>query len=368
MDTHYERVMRVRCRLPVDDLHATCLRLSESGRELAIIDAIRQAASPGAHGTFQELVDGDCGQKVMLYLSSVVLALGIEDLESMRGELMTQMLMAWQLVRHEDAGKRVYVVSPGLQRRLLATELRGLRCGDVRLPYPCVYVEVDPALGFRVWHEVTGWHELYGVYLTEDAGGLRFFTCGLGKEGGDIDDSLSHFHLDLSDAERPLDDALDALFSRVVMGEAKWAREQGFGQAHMDELIDSWRRPFKWAMALLFYLTHGDPEVEHVELDDELRALYRRRERARGKKRERIDARIHERRPRPRIVVGRGVKVDKRLPKTAGEARTLLVRSLVAGHWQRYHVGPGRAETVFKFREPFWRGQGPEGPIVHEVR
>jgi len=31
-------------------------------------------------------------------------------------------------------------------------------------------------------------------------------------------------------------------------------------------------------------------------------------------------------------------------------------RTLVSGHWRRFAVGKGRVDRVWKYVEPFWRG------------
>lgn len=361
--THAQRTLSQRAPAIVgDDLHGLCMDLARSGRELAIIDAMRAYAEPSAHGTFDELINSRRGRHMIDYLKSIFVALGAGN----SGQLTTQMLVSWQLVRYESVGSRAYVTSPGLARRLLATELRGLRCGDLRLPYDCVYVDVDPGLGFRVYNESTGWHRLYGVYLTEDMG-VRVMTCGEGKVNKH-DDALSHFHLDtLTDPERPLEDVIDALRRRVMAEDEKWIRDQGMTDVARDELFDSWVAPFHWVLNLIFYVTHAHPG-EFVETNPELAALYRRLKKARGTKARRLRERARALTSSQRIVVGRAVTVDPRLPRTTSESRTLLRRTLVAGHWQRYRVGPGRVDTRWNFREPFWRGAGEEGPRTHEVR
>ena len=156
---------------------------------------------------------------------------------------------------------------------------------------------------------------------------------------------------------------LDKLFDRL-----DFEKQSCFNGVDYEDLIDSWRRPFLWALNLIFYLTHSTPEIEHIELNSELRALYRRREKALGKKRDKLAARIRELPSRSRIVVARSLTEDPRLPRTAQEARVLLKKTLVAGHWQRYHTGAGRANIEWRFRAPFWRGAGEEGSAVHEVR
>jgi len=370
METHYEKVITGTPKAslaPYDgDLAKACLAMAQKGRSECCVKLMAEFARPDASGSFLAYAESERGQAMAQYIDNMITLTG-RSIGSRSGEITTQLLMAWQFARYENGGLRTYVVEPGLQRRLLATELRNIRCQDLRLPYPCIYVCMDEALGFRVYNEGTGWHSLVGIYLTEDDGGLRVMTCG---KGDGLDDALSHFHLPLAkDPEAPLDDVLDALANRVRTQDKAWAESQGMGSAAIDDLLDSWFSAFKWVMNLVFYVTHSEPG-ENIEMNKEARRLWQRASKLpRGPKRKSLVARANALPSRQRIVVGRGVKVDKSLPRSTGEVRALLTRTLVAGHWQRYAVGPKRAKREWRFKEPFWRGQGSEeGSNVHEVR
>jgi hypothetical protein len=282
------------------------------------------------------------------------------------GQLTTNVNMLWHLANYVRGGKRTYVVAPGLARRLLVTELRGLCGDDLGLPYPSLYVVIDPELGFKTWNPDTGWHRVTGAYMAQDGDRRwRILICAQGAQGRpEWDDALSAFDLNLTGT---VDAALDELRQRVSHNDQDYNRACGL-PPRADEIVDDWVAVFKWLLNLIMFVTHADAaDLEHVDANAEAQALFARAQRAQGKKRERLHARLRELPRRPRIVVGARVVVDERWPLTTGQARTLLVRTLVAGHWQRYHVGTGRQDTVWRFRQPFWRGQGDEGPTVHEV-
>jgi len=340
-----------------DDIGGTILNLSLS-HPLVVVDAVREYLRGAAHSTFLDLENSDRGQKFI----DVMFRLMGQKMPP--NEVSTQIMIAWQCVRFQDAGERTYVVSRGLSRRLLATELRGVRCEDLRLPYPSIYIAVDPDLGFSVFNHVTGFHPLYGVYVTEDANGWRLMLCADGE--GD-DDALTHFHVVL-DHDGPVDESLAALRAHVLDKDSDWARQQGMSGADVGSLVDDWFSIFRWVMNLVFYVTHVEPG-DHVETNFALTRLRERAKKAEGRKRQKLLARAREKKSARHIVVGAQVKVDQSMPKTTGETRALLLKTLVAGHWQRYAVGPGRVDRAWRFKEPFWRGQGPEqGSNVHEVR
>jgi hypothetical protein len=326
-----------------------------SERPLAVVDMIREYLRPDCVGAFVDVQKTERGQDVLGLLSAIM-----GDVEN---EISTQLVVAWQCVRYENAGRRTYTVGQGLGRQLLATELRGVRCDDLRLPYATIYVVVDPGLGFRVFNQHTGMHPLYGAYVTDDAGGWRLMLCG-GGQGHD--DALTHFHVNLT-AFESVDASLGALRDHVMRGDSDWARQQGMSGADVGALVDDWFSIFRWLMNLVFYVTHVEPG-DHVETNLELSRLRERARKATGKKREKLLARAREQKSVRHIIVGQRVRVDPSMPANTGQARTLLRRTLVAGHWQRFAVGPGRVDRKWKFREPFWRGSGEEVPRRHEVR
>jgi hypothetical protein len=339
-----------------DGIGDTILNLSLD-RPLAVVDAVREYLRADAGAGFRDL---ELSPRTQNFIDVMFRLMGQKMPPN---EVSTQIMIAWQCVRYEQAGKRTYVVSRGLARRLLATELRGVRCHDLRLPYPSIYIAVDPDLGFRVFNHATGFHPLYGVYVTEDAGGWRLMLCG---DGVGDDDALTHFHVNLT-AFESVDAALRALRAHVLDKDSDWARQQGMSGADVGALVDDWFSIFCWVMNLVFYVTHVEPG-DHVETNLALTRLRARAQKARGKKRDRLLARARGHKNVEHIIVGAQVKVDPAMPKTTGETRALLLKTLVAGHWQRYAVGPGRVDRRWVFKEPFWRGQGPEGSNVHEVR
>jgi hypothetical protein len=66
------------------------------------------------------------------------------------GDLISnQTALACHAVHHAHAGRQVYGVSPGLAALLRATELRGLTCDDLRLPFAHLVelgAELEPKL------------------------------------------------------------------------------------------------------------------------------------------------------------------------------------------------------------------------------
>ena len=383
-DTHFERNSRfaswAKKRLEEAGFAETIVEALQNN-PLAAVDVLREHMRPVVDMSFRDVTLTPQFSLINSFVSWVAeQAQKHGDTRAFEGEVLTQSIVAWHTGRYDENGRQTYVPTSALSRLLLSTELRGLKCADMTLPYPSLYISVAPELGFTVHNEQTGAHPLYGMYITNDTvderKGWRVLLCGdrNSVSKGDWDDALSHFYLDFSDDEKPVAEAVSEVFNMVRSKGPEWCRRQGMKDTDLEEIIESWEASFKWAMNLLFYVTRPDfKDLEHVEANEEAAALWRRMENApRGsKKRDRIRDQYRAAPKRPRILVGRRVVVDDRLPRSRSEARqAIMIRTLVPAHWQRYRIGAGRAETVWKQKDPYWRGPDDVEPIpsqVHEV-
>lgn len=283
------------------------------------------------------------------------------------GSRLLTLVAHYHLLTFEMAGKRVYDVSPGLGEKLAHTELRGVMCSDLRLPYEAIYLIVPKLAGLRVWNEETGWHSLVGVYLAEDryvlggstssVRGWRIFVVGEGRNNDDLDDAVYFFTIALPD-DQTVDEALKALSVRMVQ-DIERANRNGRQLRGPDE--NSWRSIFKWSMNAMLYTTWTDPG-EHWISNKEARQLWDRIQKAKGKKRGELHKRFASLDPKRRIILGKGIIVDRRLPKESEEASergsssSSVVRVRVSGHWRNQAYGKGRSEHKLIWIEPFWRG------------
>jgi len=383
-DTHYERNSRNASwakKLLAKEGFAKAIVAALEDKPLAATDVFREHMRPVANLSFQEVTETQEFAMIHNFVEWIAKrSAQVGGKQAYQGEVLTQSIVAWHTARFDLNGRQTYVPSEPLARLLLSTELRGLKCSDMTLPYPSVYIAFDSKLGFEVHNEQTGAHPLYGMYITDDSvgerRGWRVLLCGDRNDASTVeyDDALSHFFLDFSDGNQPVAEAVSEVFALVRSKGPEWCRQQGMKDSDLEEIIESWEASFKWAMNLLFYVTRPDfKDMEHVEANDEAAALWRRMQNAPkgSKKRERILDQYRATPKRPRIVVGRRVVVDERLPRSRSEARTAIhVRTLVPAHWQRYHVGAGRAEIVWKPKDPHWRGPEDVPTVssqVHEV-
>ena len=313
---------------------------------------------------------------------------------SPQGEALIQGVMGWMVARQVESGE-VLVPTPGLAQRLLLTRLRGLLAEDVRLPTPTCYVVIPETLGFRIHNPDGHWHPVIGAYLAEDVQGrqpgIRVLLVagpapGLKGPEADIDDALAHFFIPLPEGQT-LTACLESFVRSLVPETATAAdridRNLPTDDETLDRLTRSWTAVFEWIVNVVFYATSAECEREHVDANPEARRLWAKIQRLpkRSRARSRAQSALSRVERRPRTVLGASVRVDRTLPRSwDGEAEKrpekgspLAVRVRVSGHWQRYAVGPGRAERKWIWRAPHWRGPkgGPEkipGPRVLSFR
>ena len=295
-----------------------------------------------------------------LELAAMMQALGIENnyqntheflktLPITGGQMVERTMVLLRLYR--QSGCREYEVGPGATQRFLLTDLRGIKNEDFKAPYeafsvwlPSGFLEAhgQEIVGFMLSHkECSDGHVwMCATIARHEMVSIQMFTFENGKT---VRESLDDF------AATPCT----------------------CGHCDPDEYIAEEEQHVRWLTNFLFYVTRPDASLYFHEENRDLVRLQKRLTKARGKKREKIREQIKDQVSNRVIVVGRDIVLDKTLPVTSREARgALKVRTLVAGHWQRYHVGEQRADVVWKFRNPFWRGPeaGVEGTSMHEVR
>lgn len=263
--------------------------------------------------------------------------------------------MQYQMASHSRAGRQVYEVSAGLADRLRHTELRGLHADDLQLPHPSIYIKVPPAADLKIWNEISSWHDVVGIYVTEDDMGdlraWRFLVCGeskpiaLGNGIVDDNDALVYFHIPLP-KEMLLKDALllcDEHTKSDMMKNASAGKT-------FNKNEDEWRNIFQWAMNVVLYATMEGAELEKYYANRDYAHLHARRQKAKSpQKRKRINDQIRSLDPIRRIALGRSISINR-------EGWELTVRVRVDGHWRNQPYGPGRMYRRRQWIEPYWKG------------
>lgn len=241
---------------------------------------------------------------------------------------------------------RCYRVNPHLARRLHHTELRGVHAGDLRLPYPAIYIEIPRELGLQIWNTESGWHDLIGCYVVEEpAPDRKWWIMCWGEPKGEIapgiaDDALVYWAMRLPDDQWTVDQIIADTASPKPLD----IRVNDWQKRYQHFNLQPWPDIFRWIMNLMVYVTSSDARIA---LDPASEKAYRERQRGRTPEKRRA-AEYRWRRLGHTMIVGQGVKPL--------EHHELTVRTLVTGHWRHVVCGARGQDRKLNWIQPYWRG------------
>jgi hypothetical protein len=265
----------------------------------------------------------------------------------------------------EQEGRRSYRVSPGLAEKLNNTLLKGLKCSDLRLPYKAIYIEASDNLAFRLWNEMSEWHEFEGAYLCvgpsylppfgratvdeieklhEKVRALHVLLTGKPKSDILMDDATFNFSIRLPD-DADLDEQLQEVDRLDLKGEA--------GEN------SSWHHIMQWLVNVVIYSTWSDCERDHLWVDPQAQSLWQKLKKAKGKKASRLQKQLDGCKQTRYYLLGKSIKIDRTALGTGrkgAKGTKLTVQFRVAGHWRKQPHGPGRKERKLIWIDPFWKG------------
>jgi hypothetical protein len=281
---------------------------------------------------------------------------------------------------------------------LLATKLKGVKAGDVKLPLPGFYIELPPGL-MTLLNNLTGEHVVRAISVCEgvtspDAiqeGALTYFEfpekvaygrrllimvyCDPNENSDNPeDDNLLYFSLPLYDDEMTIEDMLE--HDREVAG-SDWRDEKVGGtfagvprtNLQIRNVLQS------FVVNFLIYLSSPEADVTHKHAD-------RIRQLRKGKKRKSTRARqaVERLKAQPSWVVGSRVVVDPDVRESVRHAGTSrgpqkAVNVQVMGFWRRQWRGkktpekPKGQEWYWKWIKPFVRNKVEGQPVLgHEYK
>lgn len=381
IQTHFERTSAVR-RPHMREAESILARFPKA--EDIVTHIMGQfASSPHAAGaTLEMLVDREIVRRRHLPYAEIIREIERAEfhrqLTVMAGNaahnLAVTYAQAWHLRRFQDAGERVYEVSPGLASRLARTKLTGLTtdnlCDTAVLPYDAIYIAIPPEAGLTVENIDSGTHPVEGMYVTRDTmlgiPAWRIMVIGSPKDGNIYDDAIFHFILPLPKGVS-LDVALDAEHERI-MGRIN---NGGIFNEAEKKCIDLMPGFFRFAMNTVFYATSADARRRTGwNHPNAARLLEQAVKHKKGThKGDRARAALKAARLMPRTFLGDGLPVLAGAG-SSGSHGPLIVRTLVEGHWRNQAHGPRHSLRKLIFIDPFWRGpeDAPESIPTHVLR
>lgn len=273
----------------------------------------------------------------------------------------------------EREGRRTYRVSDGLATKLNHTILKGLKCSDIRLPYEALYIERPKEdLGFRIWNEMSGWHEFEGAYLCMGPTYVPPFDKLNQDEVHLIREEVRSLHVLMTGG--PKGDILmdDAVLNFTIKLPDDADLETQVKETQLTDLYsvggDYWEEILRWLINVMIYATWNDCERDHLWVDPEAQKLWEKLKKAKGKKAGKIQKQLNGRKQDRYYLLGKSIKINRtvlREGKGTGSRGPVTVQSRVAGHWKKQAHGPGRKERKLIWIDPYWRG--PEDSPVHEA-
>lgn len=333
---------------------------------------VSAAMAVAENGDYSTVYYAEPAQRFVMSLAGMAEKAGLAT--SAKGAAAGQFAICYHMLNYQKHGKHTFRVSDGLAMLLALTELRGLRCEDLKLPFPSLYLEVPETLNFRIYNSMTGWHTVEGLYLSEDNsdstlvpqakpdGKRSWRVCVVGKDNENsidkYDDALVYFSIPLIEGTT-VDEALKVMADRVHFN----SKDDSALREEQTDSLTEWTAIFRWAMNVMVYATTPDAEHDVIRDNEDAESIWRRIQKLPkiSKKRDDLKAKLKGMDQQFRDLYGKSVKVTPALRsmfehRQQGAGKPLMVRTLVSGHWMRFAVGEGRKERVWKFRQPFWRG------------
>jgi len=302
-------------------------------------------------------------------------------------------IMTWVATRLRSIShtSNWFVPSDPLTFQLLATDLRGVVVGDLKLPVSSFYVELPDGV-FYLHQKATGWHSIRYLVVTEGEvteqtaeahGKLNLQAPKLGKRlliemyGTPNENSTTPFEdmwafhsYQIGD---PMANMEQAITDSLCDPEVERTHLRGkIGERELDG-IEIRREILRFLMNLCIYLGTPEARVENfhkAEIDRLMkgRKLKNLREPVQKKARRLLSEKIFR--------VGSEVTVDPEirdyvLGVTTGEGHKLAYRTVVRGHWRDQAHGPKHSLRRAKWIRPHVRGADLPTPIAghtYEVR
>lgn len=332
-----------------------------------------------------------CDRNERMQFAQIAIAAGV-DPTSMEEVVFTEYIVRHAVTLWRLSGKKVYVVAPQLRWMLENTELRKYPSEDLKPPHQALYIDMRGA-EYKIYNEMTGWHPIEGVYVIEDRACTpkrwRLLVVGLANENSKRkdDDALYHWTIvfpEASTIEEALQYTVETSLSpdardMVVDGKNITVDNAPVGGKQVqdrqrkifEEMTPVLLSLFRYVMNVLLYSTLPDADIVFSDASREYRDLKSRLHKLpkKSSKRQKVLQRLNKMGPKPRIVLGGNIVIDRKKEaseKGSGTGRKHKVRTLVSGHWHHYWVGEGRKDKIRKWVSPFWRG--PEMAPLTEKR
>lgn len=248
------------------------------------------------------------------------------------------------------SGERSFHLAKDLAHSLFLTELTGVPCGTVRLPYRSIQIQLPPLL--RVPEsEGRGWCPVEKAFVSdwedEDGRWLAIYLCGAAKEPRQTPTD-SYWRV-------PVFDNVDISTIDTYVREMIPLSQMRVRSTVTADTSESMALATRLIVNSLLYISLPGADVQR-EGEAELRKLRQQAQKhpKKSKKRQRAQQKVREADKRLRTYqVGHSIQLPARLANEAQNesrrGRRVKASWFVRGHWRHQPHGPGR-----KLRKLIW--------------
>jgi len=249
----------------------------------------------------------------------------------------------WHHHRWNANGRFIYDLTVEIAQAFLETDPTVIP-DDVSLPESTCYIAIPASLGLKVWHALTGFHDLDGFYVTLSDGFVLVVACGYAHEG------------------RPSYDNALASYGFGHVGQrtiADWIFEEKLNPVSVKIMGPNASQVPIWTRLVvnaLLYIANVREDVREYpdygipkkKLERSTRIPDRRiREKYLGEWRQRC--RYH--------TLGEAmVAATPSLGEPSSAGFSPQVRFSVRGHWRQQPHGPQNSLRKLLWIQPFWKG------------
>lgn len=263
----------------------------------------------------------------------------------------SSILHHWQHHRWNANGRFVYDLTPEIAHAFLETDLTVVP-EDISLPESTCYIAIPASLGLKVWHALTGFHDLDGFFVTLADNFVLVVACGFAQDGRpSYDNALASYTFGHAGqrtiADWLLEEELNPISVKIMGPNASQ--------------VPIWTRLI--VNALLYIANVREDVRENPDYGVPKKKLEHSKRIPGPRVREKY---LNEWRARCRYhVLGEAVRRALEAPTGPagdGTGASPQVRFSVRGHWRQQPHGPQNSLRKLLWIQPFWKGSDKEDP------
>jgi len=279
----------------------------------------------------------------------------LEELGDLETYLTSSVQVFYQLFMMKMHGEKVFDLTEDAANMLFNTNLKGVVGEMFKLPYKQQLISLPDtftALLIPEQNKDGVPYKVQGIYLLQEPSEegllqLRILVISNWGSNTDLYDERQ-MYLRLVIGPGLLEDQIRAQLDRMAV---KCGLDDKFNGSSILSIAD---KLFKFILNVVLYINSPDAVLDKeswVHKDPSLKKLSSKARAKQIKRLKSLNNVLY-------IKVGVNGVLSREDRDSYREGVKCTTRTLVMGHWRRYHVGAGRVKIITKWIQPFWRGEG----------